>query len=73
MADPNYIHLHDTAAFNRRFQEFLPKAGSPRRAYQWTENEYRKAFGENKYSGYESFRVARHRWLKRQKRNAVTG
>ena len=51
--------------FNQIFEENLTLTGSKSRAYELTEKEYKESFRENRYSNYNSFRVARSRLFKR--------
>lgn len=51
--------------FNRIFEENLSHCGSKSEAYNLTEEEYHGAFGENRYSNYESFRKSRERLFKK--------
>jgi lipoate-protein ligase A len=51
--------------FNQIFEEYLSKTGSKSEAYKLTEKEYKKAFRENRYSSYESFRKSRERLFKK--------
>jgi hypothetical protein len=50
--------------FITRYFQNLKKCKTNEEAYQATAEEYRKAFGHDKYSGYESFKKVKNRKLK---------
>lgn len=53
--------------FDERFVEHTADTDTYEEAYHLTERDYRRAFGRNKYSSYNSFRVTRSQRLKRQR------
>jgi hypothetical protein len=64
MASPADVKLYDPHEFDRRFIEHTTRCQTYEQAYLQTEKDFKKVFGRNKYSGYNSFRVARSRRTK---------
>ena len=60
------IHLNDPEAFEKRWLEYTATADTYEEAYLMVEEDYKKVFGKRKYSGYNSFRVARRNRMKRK-------
>ena len=54
-------------SFNRRYEDNMGKAKSYKKAYEMTEQDHEEDFGERKYSDYESFRITRGKYLKKNK------
>jgi hypothetical protein len=50
------------ASFNERYEDNLSKAKTYKEAYELTEQEHVKKFGDRKYSSYTSFKVNRSRY-----------
>jgi len=61
----DYAQLHDFDNFNKRFEYYLSKAQTYEEAYQMVESEHELAFGQKKYTGYDSFRQTRRRFIMR--------
>lgn len=61
-----YARLHDAEIFNQRFEELMPEHDTMEKAYQAVEDEYQFLFQTTKYTGYNSFRNARHRYVKKK-------
>lgn len=53
--------LLTTEGFDRRFESYLSKFDTYQAAYEQVEFEHELNFNHRKYTGYESFRVARSR------------
>jgi hypothetical protein len=62
--DFNPASMIKVEGFISRYFYNLKKYKTNEQAYQATAEEYRKAFGHDKYSGYESFRKVKNRKLK---------
>ena len=45
--------------FDKRFWQYVRECRTHKQAYQKTESDYRTVYDKNKYSSFESFRVAR--------------
>ena len=54
-----------TDSFNKLYEDNLSKTDSYKKAYELTEKEHIKEFGDRKYSSYSSFRVVRSKIMKR--------
>ena len=61
----NPAQLVTTEGFINRYFENLKVSKTNVEAYEKTAEEYRKAFGIDKYSGYDSFRQIKNRKFKR--------
>lgn len=68
--DPRFIYLHDPHNFDERFVEKTKECDTYEEAYLAVEEEYKKAFGDTKYSNYGSYRVARRRRIKKKMANS---
>lgn len=54
----NDIQLYKPEHFDKRFEEYSKRCDTYIRAYRLTERDFKKVFGERKYSSYNSFRNA---------------
>lgn len=65
----NYINssIHTREGYMLRFYEVLPLYNSCRLAYEVVEQEHIQKYGHHKYSEYISFRVAKHRHMKKHR------
>ena len=66
---PADVHLTNPANFDQRYVEHTAEARTYEEAYLLTEKDYRRVFGKNKYSNFDSFRVARSKRIKRNLKN----
>jgi|GEM_PF-6262636 len=58
------INLLTLDGFIKRYFQHLKTAKTNEEAYLLTASEYKKKFGIDRYSGYESFRKVKNRKLK---------
>lgn len=47
--------------FDKLFEQEINQAETYEQAYERLEREYQQAFGERRYSSYDSFRISRHK------------
>lgn len=58
------LSLVTTNGFINRYFQHLKTCKTSVEAYHKTAEEYKKTFGHDKYSGFESFRVVKNRKFK---------
>jgi len=60
------VRLALPVEFDKRFLKHLQNSQTQKEAYLKTEKEYRSVYNENKYSNFDSYRIARYVRLKRR-------
>lgn len=55
--------LYSLKGYFERFFELLPAHGSSFAAFEAVEREFYAIFGANRYNSYESFKVAKRRYV----------
>lgn len=63
---PTDVQLTNPHKFDERFLKHAASSSTYQAAYEKTEQDYRAVFGQNKYTGFHSFRVARYRRVKKK-------
>lgn len=68
MKNNNDALLHFRSHFMHRFFSHLSNTDTHKQAYYKTEEDHKLVFGKWKYKGYESFKVAKSRYMSNLKK-----
>lgn len=66
----NDVKLHLSEEFDARYEAYLTEGNGQRWAWERTEADYKRVFGQRRYSSYDSYRRVRYRNRKKH-RNAA--
>ncbi len=56
--------------YDEKFFELLPFCETHKKAWEKLEDIYYQSFGKNRYTSYESFKAARSKRIRRNRKNA---